>query len=51
MALANSKALELAGINKNTKVPAGGEMKKDAKGEYTGVLKDEAMGLLYKGNS
>jgi predicted amidohydrolase YtcJ len=48
MALANSKALELAGINKNTKVPAGGEMKKDAKGEYTGVLKDEAMGLLYK---
>jgi predicted amidohydrolase YtcJ len=48
MALANSKALELAGIDKNTKVPAGGEMKKDAKGEYTGVLKDEAMGLLYK---
>jgi predicted amidohydrolase YtcJ len=48
MALANSKALELAGINKNTKVPAGGEMKKDAKGEYTGVLKDEAMGLLNK---
>jgi len=48
MALANSKALELAGINKHTKVPAGGEMKKDAKGEYTGVLKDEAMGLLNK---
>ena len=46
MALANSKALELAGINRNTKVPAGGEMKKDANGEYTGVLKDEAMGLL-----
>ncbi|HEU5164195.1 MAG TPA: amidohydrolase [Chitinophagaceae bacterium] len=48
MALANSKALELAGVNKNTKVPAGGEMKKDVNGEYTGVLKDEAMGLLYK---
>lgn len=48
MALANTKALELAGINKNTNVPAGGEMKKDAKGEYTGVLKDEAMGLLNK---
>ena len=48
MALANSKALELAGINKKSKVPAGGEMKKDIKGEYTGVLKDEAMGLLYK---
>ena len=46
MSLANSKALELAGINRNTKVPAGGEMKKDANGEYTGVLKDGAMGLV-----
>jgi predicted amidohydrolase YtcJ len=48
MALANTKALELAGINKNTKVPAGGEMKKNANGEYTGVLKDGAMDLMYK---
>ena len=48
MALANSKALELAGINRNTKVPAGGEMKKDANGEYSGVLKDEAMRLVDK---
>ena len=48
MALANSKALQLAGINRNTKVPSGGEMKKDSRGEYTGVLKDEAMGLVYK---
>ena len=48
MALANSKALDLAEINKNTKVPPGGEMKKDAKGEYTGVLKDGAMDLVYK---
>ena len=48
MALANSKALDLAEINKNTKVPPGGEMKKDATGEYTGVLKDGAMDLVYK---
>jgi predicted amidohydrolase YtcJ len=48
MSLANSKALELAGINRTTKVPAGGEMKKDANGEYTGVLKDGAMGLVDK---
>jgi len=48
MALANSKALGLARINRNTKVPVGGEMKKDANGEYTGVLKDEAMGLVFK---
>ena len=43
MALANSKALELAGVNKDTKVPEGGEMKMNTKGEYTGLLKDEAM--------
>ena len=48
MSLANSKALQLAGIDRNTKVPAGGEMKKDAKGEYTGVLKDGAMSLVNK---
>ena len=48
MALANSKALELAGVDRNTKVPAGGEMKRDAGGEYTGVLKDAAMDLVFK---
>lgn len=48
MALANSKALEIAGINKDTKVPEGGEMKKNIKGEYTGLLKDEAMALVNK---
>src|SRR5690349_5004360 len=48
MSLANTKALEIAGINRNTKVPPGGEMKKDAKGEYTGVLKDGAMSLVDK---
>lgn len=48
MALANTKALQLAGINKNTRVPAGGEMPKDKTGEYTGVLKDGAMDLVYR---
>ncbi|HEV8505748.1 MAG TPA: amidohydrolase [Chitinophagaceae bacterium] len=48
MALANSKALELARVNRDTKVPSGGEMKKDAAGEYTGVLKDGAMDLVFK---
>lgn len=48
MALANSKALEIAGINKDTKVPEGGEMKKNTMGEYTGLLKDEAMALVNK---
>jgi predicted amidohydrolase YtcJ len=48
MALANSKALEIAGVNKDTKVPEGGEMKKNKLGEYTGLLKDEAMALVNK---
>lgn len=49
MALANSVLLKLAGINKNTANPPGGEIVKDpATGEPTGVLRDEAMGLVYK---
>ena len=46
MAITNTKAMNLAGITKETKVPAGGEMIKDNSGEYTGLLKDEAMGLM-----
>ncbi len=47
MALANSAALKLAGIDKNTPNPEGGEIVKDPRtGEPTGVLKDEAMGLV-----
>ncbi len=49
MGLANSAALKLAGITKETKSPAGGTIVKDAKtGEPTGVLKDDAMSLMYK---
>jgi predicted amidohydrolase YtcJ len=48
MALANSKALTLAGITKDSKSPDGGEIVKDPKtGEPTGVLKDAAMSLIY----
>ena len=48
MALANSKALTLAGITKDTKSPDGGEIVKDPKtGEPTGVMKDAAMTLIY----
>ena len=48
MSLANSKALKLSGIEKETPVPTGGEIKKDLNGEITGVLKDAAMNLVYK---
>lgn len=48
MALANSLALRLAGVTKNTPDPPGGSIVKDAvTGEPTGVLKDEAMGYVY----
>lgn len=47
MALANSYALKLAGINKNTPDPAGGKIEKDpVTGEPTGILKDNAMYLV-----
>ena len=46
MALANSKALELAGITATTPDPAGGIIIKDKNGNPTGILKDEAMGLV-----
>ena len=47
--LANSLALELAGITKQTPDPAGGVIVRDAKtGEPTGILKDEAQALVLK---
>jgi predicted amidohydrolase YtcJ len=46
MALANSKALRLAGIDRHTVAPPGGEIVKDEKGEPTGVLKDNAQNLV-----
>ncbi len=46
MALANSVALELAGIDAATKAPGGGEIVRDENGEPTGILKDNAMNLV-----
>jgi len=47
MALANSLALKLGGVTAATAVPSGGEMVLDpVTGEPTGILKDEAMGLV-----
>ncbi len=42
----NSKALAAAGITKATKDPAGGRIVRDAKGEPTGVLIDNATDLV-----
>jgi len=43
MALANSEALKVAGITRDTPDPPGGTIVRDASGEPTGVLKDAAM--------
>lgn len=48
MALANSVALKLAGVDKNTKDVPGGVIVRDANGEPTGILKDAAQGLVEK---
>lgn len=47
MALANSVALKLAGITRETKDPPGGLIVRDAQGEPTGILKDAAMSFVY----
>lgn len=46
MAVANSLALKLAGVTKDTKDVPGGVIVRDANGEPTGVLKDAAMDLV-----
>ena len=46
MALANSAALKAAGMTRATRHVEGGEIVRDARGEPTGLLKDNAMGLV-----
>lgn len=42
----NSYALKMAGIDRNTPDPPGGEIERDEKGEPTGVLKENARNLI-----
>ncbi len=46
MALANSLALDVAGVTGDVSEPPGGEVVRDATGRLTGVLKDDAMQLV-----
>lgn len=46
MALANSLALKLAGVTRDTKDVDGGTIVRDAAGEPTGILKDNAQELV-----
>jgi predicted amidohydrolase YtcJ len=42
----NGKALEIAGINRDTPDPAGGKIVRDSAGNPTGILVDRAQGLV-----
>lgn len=44
--VANSKALQLAGVTAATQNPGGGIIERDAKGEPTGVLRESATALV-----
>jgi predicted amidohydrolase YtcJ len=46
VSLANSAAMRSAGIKKATPSPAGGEVRRDAAGELTGVFTENAMRLV-----
>ena len=46
MLLLNSLALRLAGIDRNTAEPAGGRIVRDASGEPTGIVIDQAQALV-----
>ena len=46
--VANSKALEIAGITKDTPNPVGGQIVKNKDGEPTGMFEETAMGLVRK---
>lgn len=43
----NSRALQLAGITRDTPDPVGGQIDRDEHGEPTGILREEAMALAY----
>ncbi len=48
MSLSNSLALELAGVDSKTKDVEGGEIVRNDSGEPTGLLKDNAMSLVFR---
>lgn len=47
ISVANSAALKLAGIDRNTTAPSGGKIDLDPQGEPTGILRESAVGLVW----
>ena len=46
MCIVNARAMQLSDLNKQTQAPAGGEILRDPDGNPTGVLRENAMGLV-----
>lgn len=46
IAVVSSKALEIAGINRDIEDPKGGVVDRDSHGEPTGILRESALGLV-----
>jgi predicted amidohydrolase YtcJ len=44
---ANSMAMALAGVDRDTPEPPGSRIERDAQGEPSGLFREEAMGLMY----
>lgn len=44
--IANSKAMEIAGVNEATPVPFGGEIRKNEDGSLQGIFTERALGLI-----
>ncbi len=47
VAIANSRALKIAGVTRDTADPPGGHIERDAMSEPTGLLEESAMSLVY----
>ncbi len=45
--VANTKALHLVELDEHTKVPEGGEIRKDEQGNLTGVISENALNLVF----
>jgi len=45
--IANTRALNLAELDEHTKIPEGGEIRKDKHGNLTGVISENALNLIY----
>lgn len=51
MILTNAKAMESAGVDRNTACPEGGEILRDSTGDPIGAFREEAAGLIHQARS